>query len=246
MAEIKSLDALMVWVMNKLAERFGPKAILKGGMLLKLLDCPRYTNDLDYIFSSYRSKKDIVAAILEALSELEGAKVHHSLHSTSLRIILEYNDLKVQIEANVSETCASQEMSTASLAHSVNQLPRIIRVMKLEEALAHKMAAWNERGLMRDLYDIYYFYTRLKIKPDLDVLKKRLSKINDRQKSTHQSKVKSMTMNDFLAKLQKTAELIDDQSLKAELQGTLSVEELVGLNLKIRRSLLELIENIQE
>jgi predicted nucleotidyltransferase component of viral defense system len=47
MIEVNDTLGLMVWLINFLADRFGNKAILKGGMELRLLDCPRYTNDID-------------------------------------------------------------------------------------------------------------------------------------------------------------------------------------------------------
>ena len=66
----KSLEKLMVEVMNLFSERFSQQAILKGGMVLKLLGSLRNTNDLDYVFVPYSSKKDISGRILEVLSDL--------------------------------------------------------------------------------------------------------------------------------------------------------------------------------
>lgn len=50
MTEIDDSEGLMVWLMNYLADTFGHSAILKGGMELRLLYCPRHTNDIDYVF----------------------------------------------------------------------------------------------------------------------------------------------------------------------------------------------------
>ena len=60
-----------------------------------------------------------------------------------------------------------REMSTSTLARSKNQQGRIIRVMNFNTALAHKLAAWNERDLIRDLYDAYYLFVVLHARPDL-------------------------------------------------------------------------------
>jgi len=50
MYEIKKLDDLMIFLINLIGEKFPLSAILKGGMSLRLLNSPRCTNDLDYIF----------------------------------------------------------------------------------------------------------------------------------------------------------------------------------------------------
>ncbi len=53
MIEIETSEGLMVWLMNYLADTFGNSAVLKGRMELPLLDCPRHTNDIDYVFAPY-------------------------------------------------------------------------------------------------------------------------------------------------------------------------------------------------
>ena len=242
MEEINDLESLMVWIINHLAQRLGPHAILKGGMVLRLLDCQRYTNDIDYVFAPFKSKKEIVDKIVAALTDLEGAKVHYTLHSTSLRIILEYKNLKTQIEANVASQVNTQEISTASLSQLHNQLPVIIKIMKLEDALAHKMAAWNERNLMRDLFDIYFMSSRLQIKPSSEILKNRLAKINYLKDRTN--KVKAMSLAEFCAKLRSTLNNLEDNDIKKELRGMLPLEEFAGLSLRIKSSLLKLLDEI--
>ncbi|TFG65851.1 MAG: hypothetical protein E4H28_03325, partial [Gemmatimonadales bacterium] len=68
----------------------------------------------------------------------------------------DYNGIKTQIEVHVAAECETEELSTMALARANNQQGRIIRVMSLPVALAHKLAAWNERRLMRDLYDAWF------------------------------------------------------------------------------------------
>lgn len=55
------------------------------------------------------------------------------------------------------------------------QPSRIVRVMALDYALAHKLAAWNERRLLRDLYDGYFLAGRLGETPVREVLDQRLA-----------------------------------------------------------------------
>lgn len=229
----------MVWMMNRLSEVYSENAILKGGMVLRLLDSPRYTNDLDYIFIPFNSKKEILPMIEKVVSELEGAKIKSQFHSTSLRVQIEYQKIKIQIEANASQECKVEPLSTSSLAKANNQLPRIIRVMSLDWALAHKIAAWNERELMRDIYDIYFLHSVLKTLPDLEVLKKRLEKVN-RRNQMKKSQIKKMSLKELKEKIENYANEITQKEITDGLQDILGPQERVGLDKKIKMSLASL------
>ncbi|MCK5199839.1 MAG: nucleotidyl transferase AbiEii/AbiGii toxin family protein, partial [Spirochaetales bacterium] len=154
MADIKTTDDLMLFLINLFAERFPQSAILKGGMALRLLDCPRYTNDLDYIFIPFLSKKDIVNDICKLLKKVPNLTFEYGLNSKCLRIKINYNNLSTQVEINVAEDCPSVPISTATLSSTTGQLSSVIRIMDYSVSMAHKLAAWNERRLIRDLYDL--------------------------------------------------------------------------------------------
>ena len=79
MLNIDSQEALMVWIVNRLSEKFGDKALLKGGMVLRFMKCPRLTFDIDYVFSPYQSRKEIWPLIEETLKELEGVKIEKAV-----------------------------------------------------------------------------------------------------------------------------------------------------------------------
>ena len=64
-----SAERLFLWVVHRFSELFGAQAILKGGMALRLLDCPRSTTDLDYIFVPFESKRDIESELRAALGD---------------------------------------------------------------------------------------------------------------------------------------------------------------------------------
>lgn len=230
MAE-QTKEALMVWVMNRFSEVFREHAILKGGMSLRLLDSPRYTNDLDFVFVPFKSKKEIHPRILTALQGLEGAKITHNMHSTSARYLLTHQGISIQIEINVAPHCKHTPMSNASLARATNQTSRILSVMSYDWALAHKLAAWNERNLIRDLYDIYFLYSKLKEQPDLDVLKERLKKIHYQR---NRKGPKSMSMNEFLNKLEGAIQELSVSQIDEELRDQLTPEERSGLHLKMK------------
>lgn len=240
MIEIDSSEALMVWIMNRLSEVYPDHAILKGGMVLRLMNCPRHTNDLDYVFKPFKYKKDILPMILKVLNELEGIKINHQMNSKALRIQIEYQGYRTQIEANVSKDCKTEPMSTSTLANDHHQLPRVIKVMSLKTALANKLAAWNERELMRDLYDIYFFSKVIGTEADITVLKKRLENIVSRKKNIQ----KKMTIDEFKNRLSQAVQTLSQKNIDAELSGSLPPEERAGLHYKIRIAVQECLQKI--
>jgi predicted nucleotidyltransferase component of viral defense system len=240
MIEVNSPQGLMVWLINFMADKFGNSAILKGGMELRLLDCPRQTNDLDYVFIPFSSKKEVSKIVVKALSEIPGMRVQHTMNSKCLRCICEYNSIKAQIEINIAKDCESQELSTASFSREHNQQGRIIRGMRFDIALAHKIAAWNERGLIRDLYDCAFMVHILDVKPDIDVLKRRLSKSLIRE--GRKTKKISMTLNELIQKLQNVGEILNQAKIEEQMRDYLTPEELPGLEKKIRIGLKKLEE----
>ncbi len=233
-------EKIMAVIMDRLAEQFGNHAILKGGMELRLLDCPRSTNDLDYIFIPYSSKNEIKDAILSSLQEIPDAMVAVSLHSTCVRYIVSRNDVNVQIEINVAPECSSEAISTGTFATSHNLQPRIIRVMRLDCALAHKLAAWNERHLIRDLYDASFMKNILGIFPAVDILRHRLTSIKQRRK-TGAGKL-SMSLSEFAEKLANASLTLKQQAIETELRDYFEPGMLPGLSLKIKTGLGDIVD----
>ena len=242
MYEIKKLDDLMIFLINLIGEKFPLSAILKGGMSLRLLNSPRCTNDLDYIFIPYKSKKEIVNDICDLLSSVQGLEFSHTLNSKCLRIKLSYNNIRTQIEINVAEYCPSTAMSTAEFSSNSNQLSRIVRVMDYEVSMAHKFAAWNERNLVRDLYDLYFFYVFIQVLPDLNVLEDRLTKISSTPRNKNP---KQMTLYQLLEKLQKSLNTLSSDSIN-ELSDYLPSDNLLGLELKMKVNLLKMVDEIKD
>lgn len=222
----------MVEIMHFLADAFPNQAILKGGMELRLLDCPRYTNDLDYVFIPFESKKDVAELIADTLRQIPGVNIQTMMHSTCIRFLIEKEQVKVQLEVNVDKKCSSEALSTSSIASANQILPRIIRGMSFPVALGHKLAAWNERGLIRDLFDIAFMVNILNINPDLDILKSRLENVNYRIKSKVNKK--KMTISEFSDKLLSTSQHLTQDAVEKELRDYLSPEELPGLEKKIK------------
>lgn len=242
MVPIESNEGLMVWIMTALADTLGAHAILKGGMVLRLLDCPRHTNDLDYVFVPYDSKKSIVPLIERALRSLDGLEWTYRLHSTSVRFLVTYQQFSTQIEANVANTCLTEPLSTSALARPARQMPRVIRVMRLDQALAHKIGAWNERGLMRDLYDIYFLHTILGKVPDLPTLKERLARVQYAKNVARAGKPKTMRLTDLCEKMRQSASTVSAHDVAQQLGDYLTPNEYTGLEHKIKISLAHLVD----
>lgn len=218
--------------MHRFSEVFEDKAIMKGGMVLRLLDCPRYTNDIDYVFAPFGTKKAVVKRITKVLNELEAAEIEVTLHSKMMRADVRIDDVTIQVEANVAMECNAIPMPTASLARPLGQPSQIIRIMSLDSALAHKLAAWNERRLSRDLYDAYFLQAHAGATIDFAVLDTRLAKTESRL-----PKLKSkrrMSRADFASQLREATQDLTDKDLEEELSGLLDATERTGLGVRIR------------
>ena len=246
MNTIQSDEALRVFIINQLGKKLGEHAILKGGMVLRLLDCPRYTNDLDYVFIPFKSKKEIAPRIEKALRELEGLEIQHRFHSTNVQFDVAlkntFGTFKTQIEANVSNHCEAQSLTTGDFAIQFQQAPQIIRVMRFDMMLAHKLMAWNERRLMRDLYDAYFIFKSLNVTPNLDVLRGRLQNIHYAKRMSGKSLPKKMSLEEFWQLLASELKPLTPVDLENELRDSLDVHQLLGLDKKIAIALTQMID----
>ncbi len=224
-------DGLFVWVMHRFAEVFEEHAVLKGGMALRLLDSPRFTVDIDYVFVPFSSKKEIVDRLYPVLHEIEDAEIEIELHSKMLRADLRVDTAAIQIKVNVATGCRSVPMATGGFARSVGRPSQIVRVMHLSHALAHKIAAWNERRLLRDLYDCYFLVSRSGASPDLAILDSRLEKMKSRLPGL--KKLHRISRSRLIEELRAEQADLSDAKLENELAGILPPEELAGLAIRI-------------
>lgn len=241
MPDITTVEGLMIFLINTFSERFPQSAILKGGMCLRLLDCPRLTNDIDYVFIPYSSKKEILQRVLAVLDEIDGLTYDYSMNSKCLRIRVRYGELATQIEANVAKEYPATAISTAGISRQQGLLGRIVQVSSYDVSMANKLAAWNERALVRDLYDLYFLYTMVQSMPNMTVLEKRLGKTGSTPRNRNP---KRMTLDQLLAKLRtRLASLSAEDML--ELSDYLPGDELQGLETKIRAQLLQLCDALE-
>lgn len=126
-------------------------------------------------------------------------------------------------------------MSSSLLSTPYGRPARIIRIMEPSAAFAHKIAAWNERELMRDLYDIYQYETVFGISPNMGILELRLKKAR-----SYANIKAAKDLSSLSSKLGKAAAELNESALQ-ELEPLLSAEELAGLGLRMKPALKSLI-----
>ncbi|GBU25534.1 hypothetical protein R83H12_02184 [Fibrobacteria bacterium R8-3-H12] len=227
MENFRNTEELLAWVMNFFATEFGNNAIIRGGMALRLLNSPRYTNDIDYVFVPFLSKKELKPLIEKKLSTVKGLDFSIKLNSKVMDINISYKEQSCQIEINVESECESIAMSSSPLASLYGMPAKIVRIANLPIAFAHKIAAWNERELLRDLFDIYQYKSILRVEPNLEVLQKRLAKIR-----VYKNAKPAKNLNALKEKLLLAANELDEQKIK-ELKPLLPEAELAGLHLRM-------------
>jgi hypothetical protein len=233
--EIKSTDDLLIWFLGYLAQKFKHHAILKGGMVLRLLNSPRCTNDLDILFVPFTSKKEILPKLQLALSQIQGIESTVSADSKCIRCQIRFGLLQIQIEGTIAKSCEYESIST------LNQgTPILLAVQRRDIALSHKISAWNERQLMRDLYDIYFYISVLNTLPNQTTLQTRLKHVYLGRTNRSQA----MKMAELIDKLKKCQSTLTPPMLKRELKATLHPIEFPGLDLKIKVALQLLIDHL--
>lgn len=230
---------LLAEILDLFASRFDKHAVLRGGMVLRMLGCERLTNDLDYVFVPYASKKDIVHEALTALESLEGAQLQHSMNSKCLRIIIKKGDVSVQVEAKTAMEVDTDTLSTAPIAASFDLPLRLIRVVRYSNALADKLAAWNERRLARDLYDVWFFL-RMGILPDTKTLASRLRKPQYSKLVAESDKFQGESLDDFYSFLLSHVNTWTDEQFYRDLSDYLPQIELAGISMRLRAEIVKL------
>ena len=239
---LKTDNDLFIFLLHLIHNRFPQNAILKGGMVLRLLGSKRRTLDLDYVFIPFTSKKDLAVDVENLFKEVVGLTFGITVNSKAIRVNISYENLRSQVEISVSQKVKSDIISTANLKDMSSSVsPRIIKIMSLDIALAHKLAAWNERRLFRDLYDAYYLLEVQMVSPDMETLVARLKKIESRLPKM--KKIRAMSLSKFFGELRLEAAQLTQSDLDSELAGVLDEVELAGLAYKLKDCLNRLILN---
>lgn len=182
---MKNREEMLLRIMHALAEKFRAHLVLKGGMLLRLLNCPRSTQDIDYTWLSTESKKILVKELEKVLESLGNVQIT-AANLNSRGIFVDVTDRdnpklrgKIEIDVKPSLNLPSEGLSTVALADQYAMTGQIISTIALPEAFAHKIAATIERDVARDLYDLSQFEPLCAY--DIGTLQKRLAKIEIRR-----------------------------------------------------------------
>jgi predicted nucleotidyltransferase component of viral defense system len=235
MKNFSNTEELLAWIINFFADEFGNSAVIRGGMALRLLNSPRYTNDIDYVFVPFKSKNELKPLIEKKLSGVSGLEFSISLNSKVMVVQINYLSQSCQVEISAKNECESQTMSSSAVASPYGMPSKIVRITELSVAFAHKIAAWNERELLRDLFDMYQYKTILRVKPNLETLRQRLVKPR-----SYPDVNPAKNMGDLKEKLLTAADSLNEQNIQ-ELKPLLPEAELVGLHLRIAAALRETI-----
>jgi len=235
MKNFRNTEELLAWVINFFADEFGGNAIIRGGMALRLLNSPRYTNDIDYVFIPFKSKKEIKPLIEKKLSAIGGLEYRITLNSKVMAVNINYLTQSCQIEINVEECYESQAMSSSAIASPYGLPSKLVRIAELSAAFAHKIAAWNERELLRDLFDVYQFKAILRVDANLGTLQKRLA-----GPRSYPNVKPAKTLAGLKEKLLAAADELSEQSID-ELKPLLPEGELAGLHLRIAAAVREAV-----
>ena len=236
-------EEFLARIIGHLAEQFKNKLILKGGMLLRLLNSPRLTQDLDYCWIRTKKRSVLAQEIKTSLEKMAGVKVS-SLQANSRGIFLDVLDepsgQRAKIEIHVIDAThrPPRPMSTAALASRYSLRTQVISVMDLSEACAHKIAAALERDLIRDLYDLAQLEPLTSF--DRKTLEDRLSRLEVRR-----AKAKKVSFAEAATLLRNKGNRLTSTGLIQELGGVLSEEELAGLELVIRASISRIVRKLE-
>ena len=177
--------------------------------------------------------------ILVCLRSIEGAKLDYSLNSKCLRIVLTLDQTSIQIESKVAMDVRTMTASTRLFSSQFNLPPRIIHVMDINVALANKMGAWNERRLIRDIYDIW-FLLQMNAKPDEATLEARLARPVYSTLVKKKDHFTGRTCQMFYDYLRDHVAMLSDEQIRQELSDYLPPEETNGLALLFRAGLAKL------
>lgn len=226
------LDKVLLVVIQKISAKFGPHAVLKGGMALRLQGIPRSTIDIDYTFKPYKGKSGFSKELIELMNQICDEKVLHQSDSKKIQIKGKLDGINIIVEASALDAEFEPEpIDTTILANQHDLQPSVISIVPNTMAFANKLGAWLERRLARDLYDIYIFYDILKAVPDDKILLARITKPNYSKLVKPKPELKSI--QDFLVFIVSQSDTWSDKQLESELAGILEARDLKGIGKQI-------------
>ena len=217
-------EKLLLRLIHLISARFKNKAILKGGMSLRLWNSPRYTQDIDFLLTLDCSRKEIAADVRDLLLKEGDIEVTRSeLNSRGVFIDLKASGVFAEIEMVTASKpkLPPEPMTTAALAAPLKMPAQVITVMSKAEAYAHKIAAALERNSARDLYDISIYEPLTEF--DVGTLAQRLSRL-----AIERKKPISISFQQASQRLKSRVENLKMSDFKRELRGLVPDTFFVG------------------
>ncbi len=240
---MKELEPFLARLIDFLAEKYKSQLVLKGGMLLRLLESPRSTRDIDYAWIRTKKRNLFAQDLKSSLEMMEGVEVVNAT-SNSRGVFLDVLDrptgLRAKLEISVVKAFhrPPRPMTTAALAHPHALKPQVVTTMDLSEALSHKIAAALERNLARDLYDLMILGRLTSF--DEKTLRERFSGLEIRR-----AKPQAITALEAAARLQKRIDSLSQEALATELSSLLPGEPMEGMAVVIKSAVSQIIRKIE-
>lgn len=237
-------EELLIKIIHFLSEKFKERIVLEGGMLLRLFNSPRSTQDVDYYLLSDKSKKLLVKDIEKVLSQFAEATIS-KVTVNSRGIVVDMDGVEegvgtVMIEINVVSSLhmPSDHVSTVALSNQYSLSGRIVTTIALPEAFAHKISACIERRSMRDLYDISIFDVLCDF--DRNTLNNRFQSL-----SINRKKPQVITFEMAADWLEKRANGLSEESLRDELYPLIPSEQQAGLAYVIKAAVMRVVQKLR-
>lgn len=240
---MKNREEFLATLMNFLAEKYKNQLILKGGMLLRLLNSPRETQDLDYVWIRTKKRTLFAEEIKTALEKLPDIKVVDVLSNSRgifISVMDQNSNLKAKLEISVIKALnlSPKPLTTSALSHPYALRPQVVATMDLAEALSHKIAAALERDLVRDLYDLMLMEPLTSF--DEKTLRERLARLEIRR-----AKPRSVSPQEAARLLREKINALTEGRLRDELSALLPKEPLQGMKMVLVASVSRIIQKIE-
>lgn len=241
---MKNREEMILEIMHFMSDKFKDRIVLWGGMLLRLLNSQRSTQDIDYVLVSDESKKILAKRVEEFLGEMNGIKILNTeLNSRGIFIEVESREtpgIRAMLEINVlpSLNIPPDHISTVALSNRYSVVGRVISTMALSEAFANKIIAAIERDSLRDLYDISIYEPLCVF--DTKTLLDNLGRL-----SVNRNKPKAVSPRDAAEMLAAKADRLTAANIERELEPLISLDQLKGIEMIIKASVLRVVEKMK-
>jgi uncharacterized protein len=145
---------------------YGDKLVLKGGQALRhIYGSPRFSKDVDYVatqrieFAALMEALDIQYPRLQLPTEPAG-RTSRGLHIEPIEYrgpLGQWDNVEIEVSFRGDLALEPQRVAYCSVFRESFD----VLVMDLHEMMAEKIRAMYQRGNPRDLYDLWFIFTRL-------------------------------------------------------------------------------------